>query len=181
MSDTENLFEESLEDEKIKKFNERAKLDKFKVDKSLNKEIQNFVIFSNSSRKPFEPNSAEDLKSLITDMEKTQAYRDRLTTINIQTSLAIDELETLLKSGEAYLFTEYPHLMKKCGNKETREAAVNFVYGPLFRSIAQWKALKSILDMAHVNLNNTYFSLREIGENGRTILDNRKTRRSFDV
>ena len=181
MAEAENLFAESLEDAKIKKFNERSRLDKFNIDKTLYKEIQKFTIFADAGRKAFEPASAEDLKGLIESMERTQAYRDRLTTINIQASLAIDELNTLLKSGEAYLFTEYPHLMKKCGNKETRDAAVTFVYGPLCRALAQWKSLKSIVDIAHTNLNNTYFALREIGENGRNIIENRKVRRSFDA
>jgi len=181
MADAENIFSETQGDTKVKKYNDRARLQKFSVDKSLQKEIQKFVIFANATRKAFEPNSPEDLRSLIDSMEQTQAYRDRLTLISIQASIAIDELEILLKSGEAYLFTEYPHLMKKCGNKETREAAVTFVYGPIVRALAQWKSLRSIAETAHVNLNNTYFALREIGENGRTILENRKVRRSFDA
>jgi hypothetical protein len=181
MAEAENLFAEAMGDERVKKFNDRARLAKFGVDKTLHKEIQQFVIFGSQSRKKFEPNSAEDLKGLIDSMERTQAYRDRLTGILITTSITIDELDVLLKSGEAYLFTEYADLMKKCSNKETREAAVRYVYGPIFRASAQWKSLKSIAETAKINLNDTYFALREIGENGRTILDARKVRRSFDA
>jgi hypothetical protein len=71
--------------------------------------------------------------------------------------------------------------MKKCTNKETREAAIRYVFGPVIRRQTQWKSLKGIGETARQNLNETYFALREIGENGRTILEARKTRRSFDV
>ena len=180
MAEAENLFVEAIGDEKVKKYNRRAREAKFNVDKTLYKEIQQLQIFSKKSRKPFEPNSAEDLKSLIAEMEETQAYRDRLTGILIQASIAMDELDILLKSGEAYLFTEYADIMKKCGNKETREAAVRYVYGPIFRAQAGWKSLKSNSETARSNLNDTYFALREIGENGRTILAARNVKRSFD-
>lgn len=180
MAEAENLFAEAIGDERVKKFNNRAREAKFAVDKTLNREIQKFIIFAQTNRKPFEPNSAEDLKGLIASMEETQAYRDRLTGILIQSSIIIDELQILLKSGEAYLFTEYTDTMKKCSNKETREAAIRYVFAPVFRAVEQWKSLRSIAETAKINLNDTYFALREIGENGRTILAARNVRRSFD-
>ena len=132
-------------------------------------------------RKPFEPNTADDLKSLIEDMQETQAYRDRLTGILISSQICIDELTILIGTGESYLFAEYNELMKKCSNKETRDAAIRYVYGPVIRRQQQWKSLKSIAETSKQNLNETYFALREIGENGRTILEARKVRRTFDA
>ncbi len=181
MAEAENLFAEALGDEKIIKINRQAKLQKFAVDVSLRDEIQRYIIFAKAGRKAFEPKTAEDLKQLIDEMQETQAYRDRLTGIMIQTSIAIDELQIVISTGEGYLFTEYNDLMKKCSNKETREAAIRYVFGPVIRRQAQWKSLKGIGDLAKQNLNETYFALREIGENGRTILEARKTRRSFDA
>lgn len=180
MAEAENLFAEAVGDDYVIKINKQAKLKKFAVDSSIRDEIQRYVIFSKDSRKPFEPNSADDLKQLIDEMQETQAYRDRLTGILIGASHAIDELGILIATGESYLFTEYNDLMKKCSNKETREAAIRYVFGPVIRRQTQWKSLKGIGETARQNLNETYFALREIGENGRTILEARKTRRSFD-
>jgi hypothetical protein len=180
MADAENIFDEALGDSRIKKLNDRARLSKFAIDPTLKDEIQQYVIFAREGRKPFEPNTADDLKSLIDDMQETQAYRDRLTGILIQTQICIDELTRALGSGEAYLFTEYSDLMKKCSNKETREAAIRYVFGPIIARQQRWKSLKTIAEMAKQNLNETYFALREIGENGRNILEARKVRRSFD-
>lgn len=181
MAEAENLFAEALGDDKVIKINRQAKLKKFALDSSLRDEIQKYVIFGKDGRKPFEPKTADDLRQLIDEMQETQAYRDRLTGIMIQTSIAIDELQILISTGEGYLFTEYNDLMKKCSNKETREAAIRYVFGPVIRRQAQWKSLKGIGEMARQNLNETYFALREIGENGRNILEARKTRRSFDA
>lgn len=181
MAEAENLFAEALGDEKIIRINRQAKLQKFALDSSLKDEIQRYIIFAKDNRKPFEPKTADDLKQLIDEMQETQAYRDRLTGIMIQTSIAIDELQIVISTGEGYLFTEYNDLMKKCSNKETREAAIRYVFGPVIRRQAQWKSLKGIGELAKQNLNETYFALREIGENGRTILEARKVRRSFDA
>jgi hypothetical protein len=181
MAEAENLFAEALGDDKVIKINRQAKLKKFAVDTTLRDEIQRYIIFAKAGRKPFEPKTADDLRQLIDEMQETQAYRDRLTGIMIQTTIAIDELQIMISTGEGYLFTEYNDLMKKCSNKETREAAIRYVFGPVIRRQAQWKSLKGIGDMARQNLNETYFALREIGENGRTILEARKTRRSFDA
>lgn len=181
MADPENLFAEALGDAKVQKINSRAKLSKYALDTSLMDEIRTFVIFSQEDRTKFEPNSAEDLKGLIDDMASTQAYRDRLTGILIESSTAVDELNILLKTGEAYLFTEYADVMKKCSNKESRDGAARFVFRPIFTALERWKSLKGIAEIATTNLNNTYFVIREIGENGRTILDARKIRSSFDV
>ncbi len=181
MAEAENLFAEAVGDDYIIKINRQAKLKKFALDSSLRNEIQRYVIFSKDSRKSFEPNTADDLKQLIDEMQELQAYRDRLTGILIQASHAIDELGILIANGESYLFTEYSDLMKKCSNKETREAAIRYVFGPVIRRQAQWKSLKGIGEMARQNLNETYFALREIGENGRNILEARKVRRSFDA
>ena len=73
MAEAENLFVEAIGDERVKKYNRRAREAKFSVDNTLHKEIQHLQIFSKKSRKPFEPNSAEDLKSLIAEMEEVQA------------------------------------------------------------------------------------------------------------
>jgi len=181
MAEVENLFTEALGDDYIIKINKQAKLQKFAVDGSLREEIQKYVIFGKKGRKKFEPKSADDLKQLIDEMQETQAYRDRLTGILIQAQYAIDELGILIGTGESYLFTEYNDLMKRCSNKETREAAIRYVFGPVTRRQLQWKSLKGIGETARQNLNETYFALREIGENGRTILEARKTRRTFDA
>ncbi len=181
MAEAENMFAEALDDSRVQKINKQARLKKFSVDTTLQEEVKQYVIFGKKNRKPFEPNTAEDLRSLIDDMQETQAYRDRLTGILIQTQIRIDELTILIGTGESYLFTEYNDLMKKCSNKETRDAAIRYVYGPIIRRQQQWKSLKGIVDTAKQNLNETYFALREIGENGRTILEARKIRRSFDV
>ena len=141
MAEPENLFTEALGDQKIIRINRQAKLQKFAVDVSLRDEIQRYIIFAKDGRKPFEPNAADDLKQLIDEMQETQAYRDRLTGILIQTTIAIDELSILIAAGESYLFTEYNDLMKKCSNKETREAAMGYVFGPVIRRQAQWKSL----------------------------------------
>jgi hypothetical protein len=181
MADAENLFAEAMGDDKIVKINRQAKLKKFALDVSLRDEMQRYIIFAKDGRKGFEPKTADDLKQLIDEMQETQAYRDRLTGILIQAQIASDELGILIATGESYLFTEYNDLMKKCSNKETREAAIRYVFGPVIRRQAQWKNLKGIGDMAMKNLNETYFALREIGENGRNILEARKVRRSFDA
>jgi hypothetical protein len=181
MSKTDNVFDEALGDERVVKLNERARLSKFAIDPTLKEEIQKYVIFNRDERTPFEPNSADDLKSLIDDMQETQAYRDRLTGILIQTQICIDELTRAIGAGEAYLFVEYSDLMKKCSNKETREAAIRYVFGPIIRRQQQWKGLKVITEMAKQNLNETYFALREIGENARNILEARRVKKSFDV
>jgi hypothetical protein len=180
MADPENIFKEAMDDARVIKINKQARLSKFYMDNTLRDEILTYIVFDKKDRKLFEPNSAEDLKSLIADMQVTQSYRDRLTGILIQTQACIDELTILVGTGEAYLFTEYADLMRKCSNKETRDAAIRFVYGPIIRRQQQWKSLKTIAETAKQNLNETYFALREIGENGRTILDARKVRRSFD-
>lgn len=181
MAEAENLFAEAVGDERCVKINRQAKLSKFALDNSLRDEIQKYIIFAKEGRKSFEPKTADDLKQLIDEMQETQAYRDRLTGIMIQAQINIDELGILITTGESYLFTEYSDLMKKCSNKETREAAIRYVFGPVIRRQTQWKSLKGIGEMARQNLNETYFALREIGENGRNILEARKVRRSFDV
>ncbi len=179
MAEPTNPLADAREDEYIKKINSKARLKKFKVDPSLLQEVQDYVIFSKSNRKPFEPNTAEDLKKLILEMERTQSYRDRLTGILIQARIAIDELSILRESGSAYLFTQYSPEMKQCSNKETRDAAVHYVLEPIMRRAAQWKNLRDVAELAKTNLNETYFAIREIGENGRTILANRNVKRSF--
>ena len=180
MAEAENLFAEATGDDYIIKINKQAKLHKFAVDNTLRDEMQKYVIFAKPNRKGFEPKSADDLKQLIDEMQETQAYRDRLTGILISAQIAIDEIGILIATGESYLFTEYNDLMKKCSNKETRDAAICYVFGPVIRRQSQWKSLKGIGEMARQNLNETYFALREIGENGRNILEARKVRRSFD-
>ena len=179
MAEAESFLAEARDDEYIKKINNKARLSKFKVDTSLQKELKDYVIFGQANRKPFEPNRAEDLKKLISEMERTQSYRDRITGILIQTRIAIDELEILKKSGSAYLFTQFAPEMKQCSNKETRDAAVQYVLDPIMRRQEQWQSLLGIAELAKTNLNETYFALREIGENGRKILDARNVKRSF--
>lgn len=174
-----NFMSVARDDEYIQKVNNKARLSKFKVDSSIQSELKNYVIFGQSKRKPFEPNQAEDLKKLIDEMDKTQAYRDRITGIMIEARIARDELEILKKSGMAYLYTEYASEMKECSNKETRDAAVQYVLDPILRRQEQWQSLLEIAELAKTNLNETYFALREIGENGRKILDARNVKRSF--
>ena len=151
MAEAENLFAEAVGDDYVTKINRQARLKKFAVDSSIREEIQRYIIFAKDGRKPFEPNTADDLKQLIDEMQETQAYRDRLTGILIQSSHAIDELGILITTGESYLFTEYNDLMKSCSNKETREAAIRYVFGPVIRRQTQWKSLKGIGEMARQN------------------------------
>ena len=181
MADAEHFLTDAVEDEYIQKINNKARLSKFKVDSTLQKELKDYVIFGQANRKPFEPNRAEDLRKLISEMERTQAYRDRITGILIQARIAIDELEILKKSGAAFLYTQFAPEMKKCSNKETRDAAIHYVLDPIVRRQGQWESLLDIAELAKTNLNETYFALREIGENGRKILDARNVKRSFDA
>ena len=180
MVDAVHPLVEAQEDETIIKINRRNRQVKFKLDDSLVGEMKGFVIFGQKTRKAFEPNSAADLKQLIEEMEQTQAYRDRLTGIMIQARMLVGELEILIKSGTAYLYTQYHQEMKACSNKETREAALRYVLEPVIRRKEQWQRLLEIAELAKTNLNETYFALREIGENGRTILEARKVKRAFD-
>ncbi len=175
-----NPLEDAREDEKIVNLNRKARLVKFKVDSSLSEELRGYVIFGQPKRKPFEPTSANDLRQLIEEMEKTQAYRDRITGVLIEGKNLADELDILIKSGTAYLYTQYAPEMKACSNKETRDAAVRYILDPIIRRREQWKGLIGIAELAKTNLNETYFALREIGENGRKILDARNVKRSFD-
>jgi hypothetical protein len=180
MADAVNPLAEARTDEKIVKLNGKARRVKFKCDQSLVPELKSYVIFAQPNRKAFEPKSASDLKQLITEMEKTQDFRDRVTGILIQGKNLADDLDILIKSGTAYLYTQYAQEMKACTNKETRDAAIRYVLDPIIRRRDQWRGLLEIAELAKTNLNETYFALREIGENGRKILDARNVRRSFD-
>ena len=177
----DNPLSAATQDEKIVKLNSKARMSKYKVDTSLIKEMQSYVIFALPNRKAFEPNSAEDLRQLITEMEMVQAYRDRITGITLTGKAISDDLDILIKAGIAYLYAQYSQEMKTCSNKETREGSVRYVLEPVMRRKEQWKSLLSIAEMARTNLNETYFALREIGENGRRILDARNVKRSFDT
>lgn len=178
--EAENPFDEIRSDEKIKKYNGMVKRAKFQIDSSLKDELQQYIIFAKPGRKSFEPNSAEDLRVLIREMEETQAYRDRVTGIQIQAKAIIDELDILKRSGEAHIYAVHGDKLKGATNKEKRDAAVHYIMGPVMRMQEQWKTLKEIADIAKQNLNETYFALREIGENGRTILADRQTKKAFD-
>ena len=179
MADSENPLTVALEDEKIGRLITKSRLKKFTADESIIDEIKQYIIFGQSNRKSFEPNDAEDLKQLIGEMEKTQAYRDRLTTIMINSKSLINDLDILIKSGTAYLHMQFSQEMKACGNQQTREAALRFVLDPVIRRRDQWKGILEIAELAKQNLNETYFALREIGENGRKILEARNVRKSF--
>ena len=171
---------EARTDEYMAKINGKARMVKFKCDQSLVKELKTYTIFAQPNRKAFEPRSASDLKQLIKEMEKVQDYRDRVTGILIQGKNLADDLDILIKSGTAYLYTQYSQEMKTCGNKETRDAAIRYVLDPVIRRKDQWRGLLEMAELAKTNLNETYFALREIGENGRKILDARNVKRSFD-
>jgi hypothetical protein len=180
MADAANPLAEARTDEKIVKLNGKARRVKYQCDQTLVGELKSYVIFSQPNRKAFEPNSASDLKQLIKEMEKTQDFRDRVTGILIQGKNLADDLDILIKSGTAYLYTQYAQEMKSCTNKETRDAAIRYVLDPIIRRKDQWRGLLEMAELAKTNLNETYFALREIGENGRKILDARNVRRSFD-
>ncbi len=180
MADAANWVSEARKDEHIAKINSKARMVKFKCDQSLVPELKGYVIFSQPSRKAFEPKAANDLKQLIKEMEKTQDFRDRVTGILIQGKNLVDDMDILIKSGTAYLYTQFSQEMKSCSNKETRDASIRYVLDPIIRRRDQWRGLLEIAELAKTNLNETYFALREIGENGRKILDARNVRRSFD-
>ncbi len=180
MADPSNWMSEAREDERISLINGKARKAKFAYDLTLVKELKTYTIFSQPGRKAFEPRAASDLKQLIKEMEKTQDYRDRVTGILIQGKNLVDDMEILIKTGTAYLYTQYAQEMKSCSNKETRDAAIRYVLDPIIRRRDQWKGLLEIAELAKTNLNETYFALREIGENGRKILDARNVKRSFD-
>lgn len=180
MADADKPLTEARQDEKMVQLNRKARLVKFKVDTTLVDELKGYVIFGQPSRKAFEPRSASDLKQLIKEMEQTQSYRDRVTGILIQGKNLADELDILIKSGTAYLYIQYAQEMKSCSNKETRDAAIRYVLDPIIRRKDQWRGLLEIAELAKTNLNETYFALREIGENGRKIIDARNVKRSFD-
>ena len=180
MADAANWLSEARADEKISLVNGKARKTKFKCDQTLVTELKSYVIFAQPNRKAFEPRSASDLKQLIKEMEKTQNFRDRVTGILIQGKNLADDLDILIKSGTAYLYTQYAQEMKSCSNKETRDAAIRYVLDPVIRRKDQWRSLLEIAELAKTNLNETYFALREIGENGRKILDARNVKRSFD-
>ncbi|GAF98316.1 unnamed protein product [marine sediment metagenome] len=182
MAEAESPFAEVLGDQMIMKINKQHKRAKFSMDDTLQTELQEYIIFAKPNRKPFEPKSAEDLKRLIREMHELQSYRDRITGIFIQTQILIDELTTLISTGEAYLFSEYGDVIKKkCTNDKTREAAIRYIFGPVVRKLEDWKSLKKTAEMAKINLNDTYFVLHEIGANARAILNDRKVRNSFDA
>ena len=180
MVDTASFLSEAREDEKISQINGKTRKQKFAYDTTLLKELKTYTIFAQPNRKAFEPRVAADLKQLIKDMEKTQDFRDRVTGILIQGKSLVDDMDILIKSGTAYLYTQYAQEMKSCSNKETRDAAIRYVLDPIIRRRDQWRGLLEIAEMAKTNLNETYFALREIGENGRKILDARNVKRSFD-
>jgi hypothetical protein len=175
----ENPLSDAREDEFVTKINGKARLEKFKIDSTLNQELKGYVIFGQKTRKPFAPDSANDLRQLIEEMERVQAYRDRITEILIQSRILVDELEILGNSGTSYLYTQYAREMKQCGNKETRDSSVHWVLEPIMRRIGQWRSLAVVAELAKTNLNETYFALREIGENGRKILDARNVKKQF--
>ena len=175
----ENPLAVAQQDEKIVRLVRKSKLEKFTTDDTIIDEIKQYVIFGQSNRKNFEPNDAEDLRQLIKEMEKTQSYRDRVTTIRINSTCIINDLDILIKSGTAYLHMQYSQEMKACSNQQTREAAIRFVLDPIIRRRDQWKGILEVAELAKDNLNETYFALREIGENGRKILDARNIKKSF--
>ena len=180
MVDAPNWQTDARTDAYITKLNGKARRVKFKCDQTLVGELKSYVIFAQPNRKAFEPRSASDLKQLISEMEKTQNYRDRVTGILIQGNNLAADLDILIKSGTAYLYTQFSQEMKSCSNKETRDAAIRYVLDPIIRRKDQWRGLLEIAELAKTNLNETYFALREIGENGRKILDARNVKRSFD-
>jgi hypothetical protein len=180
MADPANWLAEAREDERISLINGKARKAKFSYDPTIMKELKTYTIFSQPNRKAFEPRAAGDLKQLIKEMEKTQDYRDRVTGILIQGKNLVDDMEILIKTGTAYLYTQYAQEMKSCSNKETRDAAIRYVLDPIIRRKDQWKGILEIAELTKTNLNETYFALREIGENGRKILDARNVKRSFD-
>jgi hypothetical protein len=180
MVDTTSFLSEARADEKISQINGKTRKQKFAYDLTLLKELKTYTIFAQPNRKAFEPRAAADLKQLIKDMEKTQDFRDRVTGILIQGKNLVDDMDILIKSGTAYLYTQYAQEMKSCSNKETRDAAIRYVLDPIIRRRDQWRGLLEIAEIVKTNLNETYFALREIGENGRKILDARNVKRSFD-
>ena len=181
MSEDTNALSDALKDQKIVSLKQKVNLKKFTLDPTLTEELKSYVIFGDAKRKAFEPKSADDLKQLISEMEKTQAYRDRVTFIMMQSKEISDELDTLIKSGTAYLFAKYGQDIKSLSNQQSRDAAVRFVLDSIIRKRDRWRSVKEVAELAKTNLNETYFALREIGENGRRILDDRNVKRSFDA
>lgn len=180
MSDATEILKDACEDEGIVKLNDKAKLERFKMDPSLEKELRTYIVIGKPGRKPFEPSSAEDLVKLIGELEETQSYRDRVNRIAMQSKSIVSDLKLLLEAGTSTMYVKYSDDMKKFSNQQTREAAINFVLRPIVQAVAKWEKLVELAAMSKQNLSDTYFTLKEVGENARKILDERKVKRSFD-
>jgi len=105
-------------------------------------------------------NTTAELQDLASLFEEVQAYRDRLTTINIKYTIIRRDLMFLQQLSESLLY-QYP-VIAKLKTKEQRESVMADIIKPLVNRIVLVKNILSACELMMKNLDNTYFTLKAV-------------------
>ena len=105
-------------------------------------------------------NTTDELQQLASLFEEVQAYKDRLTTINITYTVMKRDLLFLLKLCESFLY-QYP-VISKLKTEKQRDSKISEVLKSLVSTIVTVKNILSACELMLSNLSNTFFTLKAV-------------------
>lgn len=151
----------------IKKIIKRVEGGYYNTDETLITELNSYYIAATQKKGkevrqiPLEYKK-KSLVKLLSLFEEIQAYKDRVTRIQVNVSKQLKKIQALKDSAIAYLYKTYGTQFLVFKTDAIRKTVIDGVLEPLTKKMLEIEIVMNTATLVKENLNDTFFSLRVI-------------------
>ncbi len=159
----------------IQKILKRIKADDYEIDKSIIDEIKKYTSASVPPSIASSTSTKAGMESLNESILRTQAYKDRVTTILVPLLKIKSKLKRRREEAVAFLWQSYYPVLSQLKTESARGAVINQILSPLVAKLENARLLVDSCETVRDNLVSTSFALKEVAMLANTSMQLTKT------